>query len=352
MRFEGDQDSANAGISTNGAVGEEVRIPVSALLPADSPRLSGENGEHARMLAESLATLPPIVVHRPTMRVIDGMHRLQAALLRGETTIAVRFYEGDEGDAFVLAVEANIAHGLPLSLADRTAAATRIVHSHPQWSDRKIASVTGLADRTVRAIRQRSTAVIPQSNTRLGRDGRSRPVDSAAGRTRASELIAENPNASVREIAKAAGVSPSTVADVRKRMRAGEDPLRPKQRAEGQRLPEAAPRGRLPGAGAGRSGQAAVNRRSVLEELWKDPSLRFSDAGRNLIRWLDKRAIDPEEWTRLVDDIPVHCAGTIEQLARSTANAWHALAENLERQRKAAGSDPSPQAGPGRLPAC
>src|SRR5262245_51146343 len=76
-------------------------VPVEELLPADSPRLSGENETHAWLLAETEAALPPIVVHRETMRVIDGMHRLRAAVLRGQKTIAVKFFEGDEKDAFV-----------------------------------------------------------------------------------------------------------------------------------------------------------------------------------------------------------------------------------------------------------
>ncbi|WP_214415751.1 ParB/RepB/Spo0J family partition protein [Sphaerisporangium fuscum] len=117
-------------------------VAVSDLLPADSPRLEGENPDHVRLLAESEEEFPPIVVHRPTMRVVDGMHRLRAAVLRGAERVRVLFIDGvDEADLFVLAVEANIAHGLPLTLADRRAAAARIVASKPQFSDRAIAAV-------------------------------------------------------------------------------------------------------------------------------------------------------------------------------------------------------------------
>ncbi|MFD0433138.1 ParB N-terminal domain-containing protein, partial [Streptomyces chartreusis] len=93
--------------------------------------------------------MPPIIVHRDSMRVIDGLHRLRAAQLRGHSTIAVTFYDGTEADAFVLAVESNVRHGLPLSLPDRKRAAVRIIATHPQWSDRKIASVTGISPATV-----------------------------------------------------------------------------------------------------------------------------------------------------------------------------------------------------------
>jgi ParB-like chromosome segregation protein Spo0J len=59
------------------------RVSIESLAESGSPRLAGQNEEHARLLAESGLELPPIVVHRPTRRVIDGMHRLAAARLRG-----------------------------------------------------------------------------------------------------------------------------------------------------------------------------------------------------------------------------------------------------------------------------
>jgi hypothetical protein len=131
-------------------------VPIASLLPANSPRIEGENAEHVRTLAELDGATPPIIVHRPTMRVIDGMHRLHATL-RGHDTIDVRFFDGCERDVFVLAVELNSRHGLPLSPADRATAAARVLSSHPHWSDRVITSLTGLSAKTVASIRQRST---------------------------------------------------------------------------------------------------------------------------------------------------------------------------------------------------
>src|SRR5262249_43856292 len=106
------------------------RVPVGSLLPADSPRVGGERLDHVRALADAAVDLPPILVHRPSMRVIDGMHRLRAAQLRGERTIEVQFFDGSDDLVFVAAVQANISHGLPLSRADRQAAAVRILTSH------------------------------------------------------------------------------------------------------------------------------------------------------------------------------------------------------------------------------
>src|SRR5579863_10113036 len=111
-----------------------VAVPVLSLRPADSPRLNGEDKAHIARLTETETPLPPILVDRRTMRVIDGMHRLMAASLQGRETIDVVFFDGCETDVFLRAVQENIAHGLPLSQADRRAAAQRIVNSHPHMS--------------------------------------------------------------------------------------------------------------------------------------------------------------------------------------------------------------------------
>jgi hypothetical protein len=174
-----------------GHLGEVIVIRIDAHEFENSPRLSGENSEHTRRLAEVADPLPPIVVHRPTMRVIDGLHRVRAAQLRGEQTITVHFFVGDDDSAFLLAVEANMAHGLPLSLCERKAAAVRLIAMFPDRSDRSIAASAGISDKTVASLR--SSAENPRSNARIGVDGRSRPVDGADRRRRAARLLARQP---------------------------------------------------------------------------------------------------------------------------------------------------------------
>lgn len=152
----------------------------------------GADLQHVRLLAGLESTLPPVVVHRPIMRIIDGMHRLRAAVLRGDKNICVRFFDGDELDAFVIAVREKVAHGLPLSAADR------VVRSHPHWSDRVVAKVAGLSARTVRDVRRSAFSGSAQPAARLGKDGRIRPLDSSAGRIRAAQLMTKEPRASSR----------------------------------------------------------------------------------------------------------------------------------------------------------
>lgn len=195
-------------------------VAIDSLIAKGSVRSSGENISHIRALAEVQDNLPPILVDRRTMRVLDGMHRLRAAALCGAGEIKVRFFDGDEASSFVVAVQANVTHGLPLSLADRKAAAARIARYYPEWSDRMIASLTGLSHHTVAVIRGRLTGDNAQLGVRIGRDGRLRPRDSAERLELAKKLIQDNPDASLREIAQQALISRETA----RRIRAGVTP--------------------------------------------------------------------------------------------------------------------------------
>ncbi|MFC8124126.1 ParB N-terminal domain-containing protein [Streptomyces sp. NPDC057302] len=287
--------------------------------------------EHVEALAVVQSPLPPITVHRSTMRVIDGLHRLRAAELRGQRKIAVKFFDGDTADAFVLAVESNVTHGLPLTTADRKRAAGRIIASHPQWSDRMIASVSGIAPGTVAEIRRRAPAERAGEASRIGHDGRVRPVDGTEGRRVASELIAENPQLSLRQIARVASISPETVRDVRNRMMRGEDPL-----------PQRGKRGGgegIAGVPSGGTGPTAVpdrdtgqDRTAVLKRLNADPALRFSETGRILLRLLNIHTISAEEWDDIIDKTPPHCGRIVAYLAGECAEMWAEVAVRVQRK--------------------
>jgi len=327
-------------VESEGAISQQpvVEVEIGSLSLSGSPRLAGERTEHIQVLAAAQNPLPPITVHRSTMRVIDGYHRLKAARLRGENTIAARFFDGDEAAAFVLAVQLNVHHGLPLALADRKRAAERIVVSHPQWSDRRVASVTGIAPGTVGEIRRRVVQLPGPEGRRLGQDGRLRPVDGSTGRILAGELLTENPELSLRQVARAAGISPETARDVRNRLRNGEDPL-PRQRRRKQA--EAEP-GEPPGRGEfgalrlarpaprTRPDMASAPDRAVLiKRLKADPALRFTETGRNLLRLLVLHSLRKEEWEAIVSNVPPHCSDIVADLARQFADLWSDFAERV-----------------------
>ncbi|MEU5879412.1 ParB N-terminal domain-containing protein [Spirillospora sp. NPDC047279] len=310
-------------------------VDVSSLAVGGSPRLAGESRGHIEMMAASETRLPPIIVHRPTMRVIDGMHRLQAARLRGQTTISVRFFDGAEDDAFVLAVTSNIAHGLPLSLADRKRATGRIIATHPVWSDRMIASVVGISAKTVADIRRSAGGDATARTARIGRDGRIRSIDVSAGRKRAHELIVQDPSLSLRQVARAAGISPETVRDVKNRLLRGEGPL-PRGRSRalvgGRRAgAPAARRDAQPGGPPSRRAPGPPPA-SVVERLRADPALRLNEHGRNLLRLLNIHTIQGDDWNRIIDSVPPHRMHMVAQLARVCADKWAELALRMERE--------------------
>src|ERR1700761_8998133 len=200
-------------------------VPVASIHNSYTPRKNKANEHHIQILAQSPFPLPPIVIHRTSMRVIDGVHRLRATELRGDSTIPARLFEGNDAEAFALAVHLNVTHGLPLTLSERKAAARRVLESYPHWSDRSIGLIAGVSNKTVGKLRGCATEEISQLNPRIGRDGKIRPVSPAHGRRRAAEVLSMNPRASLREIARRAGVSVTTARDVRQRLDQGLSPL-------------------------------------------------------------------------------------------------------------------------------
>jgi len=310
-----------------------VTVPVLSLRPADSPRLNGEDKAHIARLAEIETTLPPILVDRCSMRVIDGMHRLMAVSLQGRETIDVIFFDGREADVFLRAVEENVAHGLPLSRADRRAAAERIIASHPHMSDRAIGQGAGLAAKTVAAVRKRSTDGMPQLNARVGRDGKVRPLDSGQGRKRAAELLTQQPDSSLRDVARAAGISPTTVLDVRKRLQRGDPPAPEKPDTARNAVASGGDAfGLTPSSGSRTASRSAtpLDPAAMVERLLRDPSLRSNERGKGVLRLLHINAVGAEQLHDVAGAVPPHCMSIVVQLAHQYARMWQDFAWELD----------------------
>ncbi|MGW1922980.1 hypothetical protein ACWCQ0_27005 [Streptomyces massasporeus] len=161
---------------------------------------------------------------------------------------------------------------------------------------------------------------------RLGRDGVAYPLAAAEGRSRALVYLAAHPDASAQEVARAAGISLTTAKDARKRTRA---------------LPGEPPPTEQPGDGPARetgAGHPALAKRPkarnadlslAVRRLRADPSLRFTEVGRKLLRTLDPSVAQPHDWAAMASSIPIHCAPLIAELARHHAESWQLLAESL-----------------------
>ncbi|MER7653549.1 MULTISPECIES: ParB/RepB/Spo0J family partition protein [Streptomyces] len=310
-------------------------VPVASLILTDTPRTSGTDPEHVLRLAEVKEGLPPILVQRSTLRVLDGMHRVKAAMLRGDDTIPVQYFEGSDAESFVQSVQANVAHGLPLSASEREAATERIVRIYPDWSDRAIAAVAGLSPPTVAGIRRRSTENSSQLNRRVGRDGRRRPVDGAPGRKKAVDIMRERPEAPLRAVAQEAGVSLGTAHNIRAKLRseakADVDGPGQERKDTSRKKGASAPPGEATAGAAPRSAEAQQAQRQLLSSLRQDPSVRMTEKGRLLLQWLGILTLDAEGRQQFADSMPAHRLLSVAQLAQDCSATWRQLATELQR---------------------
>jgi ParB-like chromosome segregation protein Spo0J len=289
-------------------VDDTVTLRLADLKTGICPRRGGLQFDHIKTLAELGGCWPPILVSRRDNQVIDGLHRLEAARLLGHPTIVAKLFDGSEDEAYVAAIKCNVEHGLPLTLAERKDGANHILRVHPSWSDRRIASICGLSPATLGTLRARirtDSGLNPQDTAgerRIGRDGRSRPVDTAASRRRVAEAIADTPDLSLRKIGAHVGSSPETVRSVRVEL---EDQAR----------------------------------EVALRQWWRyDAALSSTSGGKQLLGWLGRANIDRAMWRRYIDAIPVSRVYDLAAEARRRASAWSDFAEELEA--KVRGSKP------------
>jgi ParB-like chromosome segregation protein Spo0J len=303
------------------------RVPVNAVAPGPYLREAGTDHAHVQLLADasSSSALPPILIQRSSHRVIDGMHRLAAAKLRGDDTVSAYLIDCTDEEALVLAIKSNTLHGLPLSKADRISGAKRILMSHPDWSDRAVASVTGMSARSIAVLRNRSSGEVVSFDKRLGRDGKRRPVTAADGRRRAAAYISSHPDASLRQVAREADVSVGTVHSMRRLMRQGTDPVAPAVTRPESGGPQVTDRSRTAVAPSQSAGaitpHAQDTRHYRAPAAWSgksakianDPALRYTEGGRAFLRWMTQHALRAEDWRELVSAVPVHWGGRCQR---------------------------------------
>jgi ParB-like chromosome segregation protein Spo0J len=285
-----------------------VRVPIQRLLVNGSPRLSRPDQDHISMLAQVLEDLPPIVVHRRTMTVIDGVHRLEAFRLQGAKDVRIRFFDGSDQEAFVEAVRLNRAHGKPLTLQERQQAAVRVLRIHPEWSDRAIARLCGLSPKTVGARRQRQAGEFAQLKYRVGLDGKTRRVDASIDRRR------QRRNGTSPQVARLPEPDPSASSGSGTSAGKGAQ-LRQQVVAEAS-------------SGWWHGDTSSTSRPKQL--LMKDAAWQSTDAGRAFARWFDAHHVVGDDWVSCVDQLPLSRLIEVGEAARGSAATWQHLADAVE----------------------
>jgi ParB-like chromosome segregation protein Spo0J len=340
----------------NVTLGAPQLVEIRSLSFGESPRSQGENVEHTATLMQCRGPLPPILVHRPSMQIIDGFHRVRAAQAKGENMIEAMLLDGSTESAFVTAVAVNLGNGLPLSMEDRRRAAARIVAFHPHWSDRAIARLVGLSAKTIKLIRCTSDQV-PNLDSRTGRDGRVRPVDATAGRLAAAEYLAAHPQSSLRTVARHAGISPNTVRDVRNRMLRGDDPTKCSRRTAAASVPSPARRAVASSAASPPPAPPRIAETSCTEvrplvaSLSRDPAIRMTETGRELLRWLHLHMVEDVDVAALLAAVPGHRQSHLAEIAARCAVNWSVIANKMSppsssaRKQRVTSSGRTPHAG-------
>lgn len=315
-------------------------VPLGSLVAAYYLRQGGTDAAHVQLLADAAASveLPPILVQKQGTRIIDGMHRVEAARLRGEHSIRARIVDCSDGEALVLAVRSNTLHGLPFTKADRIAGAKRILAAHPDLSDRSIAGMAGLSPRTIASLRNSSIDGAMFVGKRLGRDGKRRPVVAEEGRRRAVEYIRANPEASLRQIARATDVSLGTAHSIRDRLRKGSEPDASGPPCRETRLAGTAPNGatvrmNLP-AGPAHRRIAVTSWPSISAKLAGDPALRYTSGGRAFLRWMSMHSMQADEWQEFIDAVPQRWIPDVVRVAASMRDEWDRYAQSLRARQE------------------
>jgi ParB-like chromosome segregation protein Spo0J len=313
-----------------GIDGEVEDLLISELELGEGVRTGGLDESHVDLLMESAEAWPPIVVWGEDSLVIDGFHRVEAARRLGRRNVTAVRFMGSAEEAFMESVRRNVNHGLPLTVGDRRRAARRVLTRNPEWSDRRIASLCGLSDKTVGRLR-RAVSGIQVIDRRVGRDGKVRPVQAGQVRDRVRQALEENPNGSLRAIAAVAGASPETVRSVRANLLAregqslGGDAPASSRRTDGPAL------SLLTLLQPSRDEPLATNRDGV--DWLTDRALSACGDGWDFARWFASNDVT-EDWHRFVWTVPLGRVYDVVDEARRRAATWTSFASMLESRTR------------------
>jgi ParB-like chromosome segregation protein Spo0J len=291
------------------ALSQLTLLPVGDIGDGYSPRDMRLDAGHVAALMEVIDRLPPVLVDQRTMSVIDGVHRLAAFRMVGRSHIEAHLFAGSETEAMVLAIQANIKHGKPLSRAERRMAAQALLHACPERSDRWFGEVCGLSHTTVALIRKTLNTV--DVRVRTGRDGRRRPVDTLAGQMSVARVVAENPSTTVRDAAAAAGVAPSTAHRVRARLRRREE---------------------IPALAMALAMAPSTERVEALTRL--DVRTPSAEPEAGAASWLAVTTVNMEDLHTHLESLPLSRVYEVADECRRRAKTWVEIAEALERRTR------------------
>lgn len=140
-----------------------VTVAVAELAGFSSPVREVDEAWVAALVAAGPPFAPIVVTAPPDSALVDGAHRVRAAIALGLTTLLARVVVAEtEADIVAAALRANREQVKLLTRSERKAAALRLIKVAPGWSDRAIARATGCSHTSIARWRENG---IGQSTT-------------------------------------------------------------------------------------------------------------------------------------------------------------------------------------------
>ncbi|MGH1551963.1 hypothetical protein ACRAWF_06810 [Streptomyces sp. L7] len=90
----------------------------------------------------------------------------------------------------------------------------------------------------------------------------------------------------------------------------------------------------MPGAKAP-DGGVQPDLTALFKNLCGDPSLRYTETGRLLLRMLETQIAGVQRWDEIAESVPSHRAAMVSAAAAECAGAWQKLAQKLSQRSSA-----------------
>jgi len=168
--------------------------------------------EYAELMRSGWGTFPAVEVFRigKELYVVDGFHRVKAALQAKVAKIPANIRQGTPDDALLFCVRANSTHGLRRSNEDKRRAVEMLL-DHPIFSgygSKKIAGLAGVSSPMVIDLKRKRAGEKTTTEKRRARGVDSTPTQQSA------EVPSKLPQAvqAVAEVMGKAGASPEVIA--------------------------------------------------------------------------------------------------------------------------------------------
>lgn len=245
--------------------------------------------EYAESYA-ALVKMPPVVIYFDGANawLADGFHRYHAAKKSGVQAIDADWREGTLDMAKFYAAGANVGHGLRRKDADKKRAIIMLLETTEgkKWSTQHGG---------IEKIRKHCGVSQPYASEVVANYRTDKLPSRAEKRAKVERALAEKPTATAREIAAEAGVSHTTVENIR------EEKARCSAKGEAP-APVAEPAAEEVNATAPAKPPAAYSSRSAA-----DTAKIITDALR-----IARGAFGESDWRRLVDDVEKQIAARAE----------------------------------------